>query len=309
MTRNIRGLKLENKNVLLRADFDVPLEDGKVADDFRLARMRPTIDYILSQKPQSLTLIGHLGRPEGKFVLDLSLKPVKDYFLSLYGEGRFEIKENLRFDPREETNDPSLGQELAQGVDIFVQECFSTCHRAHASMVQIPNFVKESVIGLNLENEIANLSKLTGDKINRPYIVIIGGAKVETKAALIEEFKKVANKVLVGSKYLGDSLDLDIKLINSYKKYIKKAKTILWNGPVGQYEKEEYAVGTREIAQAIAESKAFKVVGGNNTISALKNYNLLDRMDFVSTGGGAMLEFVLGHRLPGLEALGYYGGK
>jgi phosphoglycerate kinase len=287
----------------MRADFDVPLGNCGIADTFRLDAMKPTIDFILSKEPQKLTLIGHLGRPRGKKDPKLSLNPIRAYFKKLYSN-KLEIPENLRFDAREEANDPSLAKELSKGIDIFVQECFSTCHRDHASITQIPKFVPQSVAGLNLEKEVTNLSKLLSETVARPHVVIIGGSKTETKAPLISEFEKVADEVLIGSKYIrGALLDLPKETLQIYLNKIAEAKTILWNGPVGQYEIEKYALGTRKIAQAIAEAPAFKVVGGSNTIDALKTYNLLDKMDFVSTGGGAMLEFVLGHRLPGLEAL------
>lgn len=359
--KTIKDIPIKGKSVLVRADLDIPI--GKLTANsqrltaqpnvYRLDKMTPTIEYILSKNPRKQTIIGHLGRPGGKKDPKLSLEPVERYLQNALGvtrdkkaagsstlkvkeqkplprrqaglrfssvANRLEILENLRFDPREEANDPQFAKELARGHDIFVQECFSTCHRKHASITQIPRYVPQATAGLNLEREVTNLSKLLLNQVARPFIVIIGGSKVATKLPLIREFEKVADQVLVGSKYLkkmengkwkmendNSLLDLPNDIINNYLQEIAQARTILWNGPVGQYELDQHARGTKEIAKAIARSSAYRVVGGSNTIDALAQYRLIDRMDFVSTGGGAMLEFVLGKRLPGLEAIGYYG--
>ncbi|MFH1896070.1 MAG: phosphoglycerate kinase [bacterium] len=297
--RTLKEINLTHKNILMRADLDIPNN----TDFFRPERMRASIDYILAQSPKSLTLCGHRGRPAGKTNPKLSLKPVQSFFAKIY-QKRVRVLENLRFDPREETENPAFAKELGQGKDIFVQECFATLHRKHTSVTLLPQAVPTACIGINLERELTHLNQLKTEDVKRPFVVILGGAKIETKQPLIAEFEKTANKVLLGSKYLGKALDLDTNLIKSYQAHIKNAQTILWNGPVGLYEKEEYATGTKAIAEAVARNcTAFKVVGGNHTIDALRAYGLLNKIDFVSTGGGAMLEYVLGHQLPGLNAL------
>lgn len=305
MINTLKNASLKSKRILMRADLDVPLVGDSIQDTFRLERMFDSIEYLLAQKPSKLCLTGHLGRPKGQENSAYSLTPIKDYFQKKYGEN-VSLLENLRFDKREEEGSAVFAQELASGFNVFVQEAFSALHRKHTSTYYLPLQFKAPIAGINLCRELTALEKLVLAKVARPYIVIIGGAKSETKIPLINKFKKIADTVLLGSKYLGDDLDLSEDRIHLYESYIHSAKTILWNGPVGQYEVERYALGTKRIAQAIAASSAFTIVGGGSTIDSLRDYNLLDRIDFVSTGGGAMLEFLAGVQLPGLEALGYY---
>jgi len=295
-----KNVSLTNKRILMRADFDIPKNESL----FRLERMRPSIDYILSQNPKSLTLIGHRGRPKGIANPNLSLNPVRKYLKRQYGD-RLKIPHNLRFDRREEEGSLAFAKALGQKADVFAQDCFAGLHRRHTSIILLPRVVPLSCIGLNVQKELENLAPLRSNTAQRPYIAIIGGTKEETKRPLIAEFKKAADMVLQGSKYLGQNqLDLDDNTIKDYKNYIETAKTILWNGPLGQYEEEAYAKGTKEISFAIASNKqALRVAGGGDTIAALEKWHLLDKMDFVSSGGGAMLEYALGHKLPGLEAI------
>lgn len=294
----IRNVQLTNKSILLRADLDIPKKDY-----YRLEKVLPTINYILGKNPKKLTILGHLGRPQGKLDNKFSLQPIQKYFSKIYGE-KLIVEENLRFDPGEEANDKTFAEKLAKGYDVFVQEGFSTLHRQHASIVTLPKLVKESCIGIHIQEELENLNKLTSENVQQPYVVIIGGAKVETKQPFIPLFEKIASKVLLGSAYLGQLLDLPQALIQTYVNQITNASTILWNGPVGMYENPSYEIGTKAIANAIANNKkAFTVAGGGDTINALKKFDLLDKIDFVSSGGGAMLQYTAGLELPGLKAL------
>lgn len=365
----IKDIDLKNKTILVRTGFDVPLQKGKVVDNHRIVAGLPTIKYLLRQNCK-IILIFHIGRPEGKVIRKLSVAPVQDELTTLLDLSIFKapactgknikemvgsleeqeilILENLRFYSGEEKNEENFARELASLAQVFVQDGFSVLHREHASTVGIPKFLP-TVAGLLVAKEVGELGRAK-DRPQRPAIVIIGGAKVETKIPVIDNLLKkrfdlaliggtVANhflalqgaglkesliekdllencrkilerykeKIILPSDFVwnnkGQIFDLGPKTICQYREIIRKAKTIIWNGPLGVFEEEKYAQGTGQIAEAIASSSAKKISGGGDTISALNKFRLLSKFDFVSTGGGTMLRFLAGEKLPGLEIL------
>lgn len=343
--KTIKNLKnLKEKKVILRCDFNVPLKKGKILDDFRIKAAFPTIKYLLSKKAQIL-LISHLGDPKGKKVEELSLKPIANYLkrklgvkITLFKEipqelhfsGKKEIflLENIRFWEGEEKCEMEFAKKIAQLGEIYVNEAFSVSHRKHASVYLLPQLLP-SYLGLCFEKEIKNLEKFLKSP-KRPLVVLVGGAKIETKAPLIEKFLEMADWILVNHliwkeiqektpnlqnspKIIhpcdkkGEDFDIGPQTLKVFEEKIKTAKTIFWNGPFGKIEDKKFQEGTKEIAKMILKSKAYSLVGGGETIEFLNSLKVLKKFSFVSTGGGAMLEFLSGKRLPGLEVLGYYG--
>lgn len=334
----ITDYQFQGKKVLVRADLDLPLTNGQITDDSRLKALLPTLEYLLSQKAKVI-LIGHLGRPGGKVVEEFSLEPVAERIKELLnypsvinyqlenfaafkiGED-LSLLENLRFYPGEEKNDQGFAGKLAELGDFYLNEAFAASHREHASIVGVPGFLPHA-IGFSFAQEVENLSKVLKNPL-RPIVFIVGGAKPETKLSLTMEFAQKADWVLVGGllpvskefaahclkfkNILGANLkkdvDIDEDSINRFLGAIRMAGTIVWNGPMGKFEEgPKGEKGTKVVARAIANSKAFKVVGGGDTISALNKLGLLSKMDFVSLGGGAMLEFLAKGTLPGIKAL------
>jgi phosphoglycerate kinase len=346
--KRVDSLKLKSKRVLLRVDFNVPIERGKVLDDFRIKVEVPTIKNLIKRKAKTI-LISHLGRPEGKFKEEFSLKPVKEVLerylrkkvlgpfkieeakneIEKMKDGEVLILENIRFYKGEIEGDENFAKNLAELGDLFINDAFSVCHRDQASVTKITKCLP-SFAGPNLISEVKNLSKIL-KKPKRPLIVIIGGKKVEDKAKVVEKFSEFADFVLVGNLVANEikkgrvkvkkiekvifpvenkeMLDLDPRTIQIFKEKIKIAKTIFWAGPLGKIEEKKYQKGTLEIAKEIGRLKRrlFSVVGGGDTIEFLNKFSLLRKFDFVSTGGGAMLKFLAGERMPGLEALSYHG--
>ncbi len=321
--KTVRDFNVKNKRVLVRCDFNVPLSDqGEILDDFRIRQTLPTIEYLI-RKGARVVLISHLGRPAGKVVESLSLKPVAERLEELLGQ-KICLLENLRFNPGEKGNDESFAEELAGKGDIYINDAFGACHRAHASIVGVPKYLP-SGIGLLLEKEIKVLTKLI-KKPKRPMIAIIGGAKVETKVKLIDRISEIADLILIGGLIqkeikekniklenpkkiiepvdeTGGGLDIGPETVKLFKEKIASAKTIFFNGTLGMVEKKEFARGTEEILKAMAGAKCFSVVGGGDMIQVITRLNLIDKFNHVSTGGGAMLAFLSGEKLPGLEAL------
>jgi len=384
----LKDVSLKAKNVLMRVDFNVPLDDKlNITDDTRIRATLPTIKYILEQNPKKLILISHLGRPEGKKDPKYSLKPVakrleeilkeKVKFLDdCIGEKiKKEIKnskekvillENLRFYAEEEKNDPNFAKELASLGDIFVNDAFGTAHRAHASTEGITHYLT-SVAGFLLEKEIQYLGK-TLEKPLRPFVVILGGAKVSDKIGVINNLLPKCDCLLLGGgmaytflyaqgKNIGNSklekdkvdlakeilekakqlnkefvlpvdhlvvdkietgqkgkivedipegkiaVDIGPKTVEEFKKRLKTAKTIVWNGPLGIFEIDDFSKGTYEIASFIGNLSATTIIGGGDTASAIAKFKLEDKMSHISTGGGASLEFMEGKVLPGIKAL------
>lgn len=339
------------KKVIVRADLDVPLTDQKlIKDDSRLRAVLPTISFLL-QSSASIILIGHLGRPNPNLNLksqnlNLSLLPVVEWFskelshqpsaISHQRFGEFEgwklndnfcVLENLRFYKEEEDNDPEFAKKLANLGEVYINDAFAVSHRAHASLIGIPKHLPHFA-GLRLLKEIEVLSKVLEDPL-RPLVVIIGGAKIETKLPLVEKMHRIADYILVGGEIaeqdkillkvqnekvvsrkpvllvadlLENGKDITQKSAENFNQIINLAKTIVWNGPMGLIE-EGFDNGTKSIAEKIAQTNAYSVVGGGDTGGYLKKLGLEKKISFISTGGGAMLDFLSGEKLPGVEAL------
>ena len=335
MLKILKEAEVAGNRVILRADLDVPLEDGKVGEDYRLKALLPTLSYLLERNAE-IIIIGHLGRPDGKENPDFSLKPVSTRLSELLGKSidffpqitpnpsglipKLAMLDNLRFWEGEESNDPDFAKKLSSLGDIYVNDAFAASHRAHASIAGIPELLP-SYAGLRLEEEISHLSGVI-ENPERPLVFILGGAKTETKAPLVPAFAKVADQVLIGGLLMFDhslekisrtvfpvdaveTFDVGPESVKKFTQIIKDAKPVVWNGPMGKWEDNRYELGTRAIAEVLAESPAKTIVGGGDTIAALSAFGLLEKMKYVSMGGGAMLEFLAGKKLPGLSALGY----
>ncbi len=316
MFKTIKDFDVKNKRVLVRCDFNIPLDEKEnITDDFRIKQTIPTIQYLLHNKAKVI-LMSHLA---GNRHLDVIWKRVKKYLKTKTEEIVF--LDNLRLDQREKENSDEFAKELASLGDIYINDAFGVCHRKHASVVGIPKYLPSGA-GFLLEKEIKVLSKVLKNP-EHPLVAIIGGVKVESKVKVIEQFLEKADYVLIGGKiaynvnlassnlYLPvdykNNLDIGPKTIETFSKIIRKAKMIVWAGPVGKFENPLYEKGTKQIAEEISKNnKAFKIAGGGDTIFALTKFGLRDKFDHISTGGGAMLQFLSGEELPGLEALNYY---
>ncbi len=331
---NIKDHNFSEKKVFLRLDLDVPLSDGSISDDSRLTAGLESLHFLLKQNAKVI-VAGHLGRPNG-FDPKFSLKPIAEWFatkLSLQLEpsktNEFDcfnigenliLLENLRFYPQEESNDVDFARRLASLANIYVNDAFGASHRNHTSIVGVARLLPHFA-GLRLEKEIETLSKVL-ENPQRPFIIVIGGEKIETKLPLVDKMVNFADNVLVGGEIATEITDVEgvkpnliVAVLNNektdinsddvqkFKGVIKTAKTIVWNGPMGIIQKDETKIGTKEIANSIAQTSAFTIVGGGNTVGFLKDIELLNRFSFVSTGGGAMLEFLSGEKLSGIEAL------
>ena len=331
--KSIKEADVFGKRVIVRCDFDVPVNDGKIGDDTRINDSIPTLKYLLG-KGAKLFLISKIGRPtyrdpslSFKLILPkVSEKLGKEVVLkeNVEGDSSEEVilLENIRFWPEEKKNDLEFGKKLASFGDIYVNECFATSHRTDASIVGIPKILP-AFAGLNLIKEVNELEKILKDH-EKPLVAIVGGAKLETKLPAINNLAKVSDRVLVGGRLMFeverqtlpdnvviapddlDQKDIGPKSVDSFRKIIQEAKTIVWNGPMGVFEEEKYSDGTKQIAEAVALADAHTIIGGGDTVAAVDKYNLLGKIDYVSTGGGAMLDFLSGKKLPGLIALGYY---
>lgn len=387
---SIKDASFQGKTVVVRFDYNVPIDNKQVQDDTRIKASLPTLNYLINQGAK-IIITSHLGRPKGKINEDMRLTPVAKHLSKLIdkpvvkvdscigqdvdraiealGFGDILILENTRFHKEEKENDTAFAKKLASYGDIFVNDAFGTAHRAHASTEGVAHHLP-SYAGLLMEKEIKALSPLL-EKVERPFVLLLGGAKIDTKIGVIKEYIKKADTILLGGGLantfvyargydVGESLcekdkmelaqelimeaenegceivtpggmivadeiaddvitaDMEItgvegtmKMLDigerSTKKYIrilKEAKTIIWNGPVGLYEKKPFENGTRRIAQALAAVNGKTYLGGGDTLDALKKFNI-DHESFthVSTGGGAMLEFLEGKELPGLTVL------
>lgn len=312
----------QGTKVFVRCDIDVPLKDNQIQETFRLDSSLNTLKYIIEKGGMPI-IGGHMGKPDGKEVPELSTKILLPYFNEKLGEGNFELLENLRFNPGEKNNDEKFAKELASKAEIYVNESFATCHREHASIVGITKFLP-SFAGLNLENEVLNLNKVMNNP-EKPLAIIIGGIKLESKLPVIEKFQPIADFIMLSSilsanwskeithnMLLADNNDMESKDINDKTRQkflwaIEKSRTILWAGPLGMYEDENFIAGTKEVAQKIADvtqnKGVFSVIGGGDTVTAINKLDLLDKFSFVSTGGGAMLQFLAEGNLPGLKPL------
>ncbi|MFA6383247.1 MAG: phosphoglycerate kinase [Parcubacteria group bacterium] len=341
--RKIQDADVKNKKVLVRADFNVTVENGKSKETFKIAACKESIKYLLG-KGAKVALISHLGRPDGKINPEFSLGQIKNEIEAILevkikfiddcvGEkvgvgldsllgGEAALLENVRFYPGEEANDNQFSKSLAYNFDIFINDAFSVSHRDQASVTGVTKFLP-SYAGFWLQKEIENLDKAKNNP-EHPAVAIIGGAKIETKLPVIGKLEENYDFVLVGGKianeakdqdmsfsekvilpidYAGDRLDIGPETIKKFKEIIAFAKTIVWNGPLGKFEEKPYDTGTNEVLKAVMESGAFVLMGGGESVEILEEQDAMEKISFVSTGGGAMLEYMSGKELPGIKAL------
>jgi len=340
--RSVRDVDVAGKRVLVRADLNVPLEEGRVADDTRIRAALPTLELLLERQADQIAVCSHLGRPKG-FDVAFSMRPVEERLRDLLPDGRLVVLENTRFDPRETENDPSFARELAEGRDLFVQDAFGSVHRAHASTVAVAEILP-AYAGLLLERELEELGKLLGE-VERPFVLVSGGAKVEDKLGVLQNLGGRADEVLIGGKmaeqvrtenplefdvvlpvdvvtasaFEADAeakvvpfddlpegwvgLDVGPQTRSDFGERIRRAKTVFWNGPMGVFEWPRLAAGTKAVAAAVSEVDGFPVVGGADAVRALHEMGLADGVSWVSTGGGAALELLEGKELPGVAVL------
>ncbi len=319
---------IQNKTVLLRLDLDVPLRQVQgrleVEDDFRLEAGLDTLDLCL-QYAGSVVIMGHIGRPGGKEVAELSVKPVADWFEERFAhvrlpEGKLHILENLRFEAGEDEADENFARGLASLGDIFVNESFAAHHPA-ASTTVLPALLPHAA-GLRFAKEVETLLGVRNNP-KKPLVAVIGGAKLEDKLAVLNYFAKIADAVLVGGKLPHEirekqfnfpdnvllaqmnkqGTDLSEEDEQNFRKALSDARQIIWAGPMGKYEDPECIGGTRAVAEAAIKSGAELIIGGGDTIAALDKLGILNRVTFISTGGGAMLELLANGTLPTIEAL------
>jgi phosphoglycerate kinase len=345
LPRSVRDADVVGKTVLVRSDLNVPLENGKVADDMRIRASLPTLRLLLDRGASAVRVCSHLGRPKSEEDrAKYSMEPVRERLRELLPDDRLTVLENTRFDPRETKNDPSFARELADGCDLYVNDAFGSAHRAHASTEGVAHLLP-AYAGLLLEEELEHLGKLLGD-VERPFVLISGGAKVDDKLGVLQNLGGRADTVLIGGKMaeqvrVENPLDFDVELPSDvvgaaefaedaesgvfavddlpegwlgldigpetrerFARTIAGARTVFWNGPMGVFEWPRFAEGTKAVAQAVAANEqAFSVVGGADSVRALNELGLADRISWVSTGGGASLELLEGKELPGVAAI------
>ena len=392
-TKTIRDIDVNGKRVLVRVDFNVPVKDGVITDDSRIVAALPTLQYLLEQGGRVI-LMSHLGRPKGERNPEFSLAPVATALAAKLNQpvafandcigpeaeaaaaalkdGEILLLENVRYYNEETNNDEEFSRRLASLGEVYVNDAFGTAHRAHASTEGVTRYLSPCVCGFVIERELTFLGEKTANP-ERPFVVILGGAKVSDKITVIDALLEKADKILSGGAMaytfalargykIGNSLsepdkvgtaqaaldkaaskgvefllpvdslacdaldfgagtlgetrimELDIedgwsgvdigpKTIELYKDAVAKAKTVLWNGPMGIFEIKASSVGTFAVAEAVAEGDALSIIGGGDSVKAIKKSGYSDRVDFMSTGGGASLEFLEGKALPGVVAL------
>lgn len=384
--KTIRDMEFEGRKVLVRVDFNVPLQDGGIADDTRMRAALPTIQYLINQGAR-IILCSHLGRPKGQVVESLSLRPVADHLSNLLGKqvafsvdcvgevaktaasqlknGEVLLLENTRFHPQEKANDDEFAGELASLADIYVNDAFGSAHRAHASTVGVAHKLP-AVAGFLMEKELQYLGDALAEP-EHPFVAILGGAKISDKIGVVDRLLQIADRMLIGGgmantflaaqgfdmaeslveedaviiateilERAGDNLLLPLDLVvaaefDEKAEYrtvtvgsipedwramdigpetvrvfcteIEVARLVVWNGPMGVFEFEPFAVGTQALATAVAECGGTTIVGGGDSAAAIRQAGLTDSISHVSTGGGAALEFLEGKTLPGVDAL------
>jgi phosphoglycerate kinase len=340
--RSVRDADVRGKQVLVRSDLNVPLDDGRIADETRIRASLPTLQLLLERDAGQVTVCSHLGRPKEDDPA-LSLRPVAERLQELLPDERLRVLENTRFNPGETKNDTRFAQELVDGNDVFVQDAFGSVHRAHASTVGVAQLLP-AYAGLLLERELTELGKLLGE-IEPPFVLISGGAKVEDKLGVLKNLGGKADVVLVGGKmaeqirtdnplpfdvvlpvdvvaaseFAADAetkvvpydalpkgwlgLDIGPETRQLFGQHISDARTIFWNGPMGVFEWPPFSEGTKAVAEAVASSAAYSIVGGADSARALSELGLADKVSWLSTGGGAALELLEGEELPGVAVI------
>ena len=342
LPRSVETAEVGGKRVLIRADLNVPLDDGAVADDTRIRAAVPTIRLLLDRDAAEVAVCSHLGRPKGPDPA-FAIAPVAARLAELVADDRLRVLENTRFDPGETKNDVETARRLADGMDLYVDDAFGSAHRAHASTEAVAHLLP-AYAGLLLIAELEHLGRLLGD-VERPFVLVAGGAKVEDKLGVLRNLGGRADTVIVGGKMaeeLRDSaalpfpvelpsdvvaaasfdadaesrvtpyddlpdgwlgLDIGPDSRARFGELIRGAKTVFWNGPMGVFEWEQFAEGTKAVAEAVAAVDGYTVVGGGDSVRAISELSLDDDVDWVSTGGGASLELLEGKQLPGVAAI------
>jgi phosphoglycerate kinase len=392
VTKTIRDLQIRGRRVFVRVDFNVPLKNGVIGDDTRIRASMPTVRFALEGGAACVVLASHLGRPKGKPNPDFSLRPVAARVSELLGcpvafaddcvgpaaeqvvarapAGGVVLLENLRFHPEEEKDDQAFARQLASLADVYVNDAFGAAHRAHASVHAIVPLVAEAGAGLLMESELRYLGEAVGSPA-RPYVAILGGAKVSDKIEVIENLIGKVDRLIIGGamaytffkamgRPVGSSLveddkrdvardvmarahtrgvalllpedhvvaprldasaptevlavddpaigprmgvDIGPRTVQSYQAALRDARTVVWNGPMGVFEIDAFALGTIAVAHAVADVQGTTIVGGGDSIAAVKKAGVADRITHISTGGGASLEFLSGGTLPGVAIL------
>jgi len=342
LPRSVRDADVDGKAVLVRADLNVPLEGGRVADDARIRASLPTLRLLLERGAREVRVCSHLGRPKtdedrAKYAMD----PVRARVAELVGDDRVTVLENTRFNAGETKNDEGFARELADGCDVYVNDAFGSAHRAHSSTEAVARILP-AYAGLLLLAELEHLGRLLGD-VERPFVIVSGGAKVEDKVAVLTNLGSRADRVLIGGKMAEDvraenpfpfeallpvdvvaadafaadaqtqvapeppdgwlGLDIGPKSREQFAAALEGARTIFWNGPMGVFEWPAFAEGTFAVARAVAACDGFTVVGGGDSVRAVYEAGVADRISWISTGGGASLEFLEGKELPGVAAI------
>jgi phosphoglycerate kinase len=344
LPRSVETAHVRGKRVLVRSDLNVPLEDGKIADDTRIRAAVPTLELLLERDAAELVVCSHLGRPKGVDEA-FSIEPVAERLRELVPDERIRVLENTRFLPGETKNDPETARELADGMDVYVNDAFGSAHRAHASTEGVAH-VLPAYAGLLLLDELDHLGRLLGD-VARPFVLVAGGAKVEDKLGVLRNLGGRADAVIVGGKMAEElrgegagalgfpvelpsdvvaaasfeadaetrvtpyddlpdgwlGLDIGPESRRDFGERIRSARTVFWNGPMGVFEWERFAEGTKAVAEAVAAVDGYTVVGGGDSVRAVSELGLHDDVSWVSTGGGASLELLEGKELPGVAAI------
>lgn len=388
--KNVEDIDVAGKKVIVRCDFNVPQDEtGKITDDKRIVAALPTIKYLLGQNA-AVILCSHLGRPKGEFKMKYSLAPVAERLSELLGQevklakdvigedakamaaalqpGQAMLLENVRFHKEEEKNDPAFAKELASMAEVYVNDAFGTAHRAHATTAGLADYLP-AVCGYLINKEISIMGKALANPA-RPFVAILGGAKVSDKIGVINNLIEKCDTIIIGGgmaytfskaqggeigtslceedkldlandllkkakdkgvklllpvdtvcadKFAADAtpvvheagkipaglmgLDIGPKTIELFSEAVKDAGTVVWNGPMGVFEFDAFAVGTKAVAKAIAESNAISIIGGGDSAAAVEKLGYADKMTHISTGGGASLEFLEGLELPGIACL------
>jgi phosphoglycerate kinase len=344
LPRSVERADVDGRVVLVRSDLNVPLEGGKVADDTRIRASLPTIELLLARGAKAVRVCSHLGRPKtDEDRAKYAMAPVRKRLTELVGDERVTVLENTRFNPGETKNDPGFARELAEGCDLYVNDAFGSAHRAHSSTVGVAELLP-AYAGLLLLQELEHLGRLLGD-VERPFVIVSGGAKVEDKLAVLEKLGTRADSVLIGGKMAEEvrsenplsfpvvlpvdvvaaasfdadaesrvtgfdelpdgwlGLDIGPASRDEFASHIGKAKTVFWNGPMGVFEWPRFAEGTNAVARAVADCDGFTVIGGGDSVRAVQEAGVADRISWISTGGGASLELLEGKELPGVAAI------
>jgi phosphoglycerate kinase len=345
MPRSVRDADVAGKTVLVRADLNVPLENGKVADDTRIRASLPTLQLLVDGGAKEIRVCSHLGRPKTEEdKAKYAMAPVAARVRELLPDDRIHVLENTRFNPGETKNDEGYARELAEGCDLYVNDAFGSAHRAHSSTEGVARLLP-AYAGLLLLEELEHLGKLLGE-VERPFVLVSGGAKVEDKLGVLRQLGGRADTVLIGGKMaeqlrVDNPLDFDVELPTdvvgaarferdaesgvyqvedlpfawlgldigpetrrAFAARLAEARTIFWNGPMGVFEWSRFAAGTKAVAEAVAANEqAFSVVGGADSVRALNELGLAEKVSWVSTGGGASLELLEGKELPGVAVI------